>query len=141
MRVKERTDYGDRLFKARRHAALTQAELAKRTGMSQSNLAELETTGQGSAKTPQLATATGVRVQWLAEGVGTMLEKPGLPADASRIAAEEVAPYLINQQPSGADYRTIAVALAEALEASGTAVSLQQFVQLVDATFKKLSKP
>lgn len=136
----ERTAYGERLYQARKHADLTQKELARRAGMSQSNLAELERSGQGSAKTAQLADATGVRVQWLADGREPMLAETKLPAAAEKIASEDVAHYLINKAPAGTDYRTIAVTLAAALEESGTTVTLQQFIKLVDLTHSKLSQ-
>ncbi len=65
-----RSDFGQRLHDARLIARLSQAELAKKVGMSQSSLAELETRGKGSARTPALADALGVRASWLADGTG-----------------------------------------------------------------------
>lgn len=140
MRVKERSDYGERLFQARRHARLTQAQLAQKAGLSQSNLAELEHQGQGSARTPQIAKATGVRVDWLADGEGEMLAEPEVPAAAARLASDRVAPYLINSSPGGSDYRTVALTLADALEEAGTTVTIRQFIKLVDATHARLSR-
>lgn len=77
-----RTAFGERLFKARSHAKLTQPQLAKAAGMAQSTLAELEYIGSGSSKTAQIAKACGVNPQWLAEGVGPMTAGP------SKVSAE-----------------------------------------------------
>lgn len=71
-----RTAFGERLHKARKHAALTQPQLASAAGLAQSTLAELEYDGNGSSKTAQLAKACGVRVEWLSEGRGVMVDKP-----------------------------------------------------------------
>ena len=66
------TDFGKRLRRARKHAQLTQAELAARVAMSQSTLAAAEAAGAGSRKTPQLAAACSVNAHWLATGEGQM---------------------------------------------------------------------
>lgn len=68
MRDITRTDFGKRLYESRKLAKLTQAALAKKVGISQGTLAELEKIGQGSAYTPQLAKACGVSPEWLASG-------------------------------------------------------------------------
>lgn len=69
MREKERSEFGWRLYEARKRAGLTQVELAKRAGFgSQGSIAELEKLGQGSSHTPMLATALGVTPEWLATG-------------------------------------------------------------------------
>lgn len=68
MRGKPRTDFGLRLYEARKDAKLTQQQLAKAVGMAQSTLTEAETTASGSSFTPQLAAACGVRAEWLATG-------------------------------------------------------------------------
>jgi len=60
---------------ARKQAKLTQIEAAKRTGMSQGTLGELEMEGQGSSYTAQLAGTYGVSSTWLATGKGDMLAK------------------------------------------------------------------
>lgn len=65
-----RTDFGERLMEARKAAKLTQSQLAKKVGMSQSALAEAEKTGQGSQYLAQLAQAMGVNPVWLATGKG-----------------------------------------------------------------------
>jgi hypothetical protein len=82
MREVARTEFGERLYFARKvHAKISQAMLAKAVGTSQSNIAELETTGQGSSFTPQLAQRCGVRVEWLATG-----EEPMVAAKAYSFA-------------------------------------------------------
>ncbi len=69
-----RSEFGSRLYIARKYAKLTQSELAKRVGMSQPNLAELESKGQASGLTPAIAIVCGVSVQWLAYGIGGMTD-------------------------------------------------------------------
>jgi len=70
---KPRTEFGERLFAARTYAKLSQTALARAVGMSQSTLAEAESTAQGSSKTAQIAAVTGVSAQWLADGHGPMV--------------------------------------------------------------------
>lgn len=83
MNRKPRSEYGARLLAARQYKRLTQTQLAKAVGMSQSAYGQAETTGAGSVFTSQLAAACGVRAQWLASGDGSMLEgNPSTPAAA-----------------------------------------------------------
>lgn len=70
------TEFGKRLKAARKHAKLTQKELAPLTGMSQSNLSDLENTAHGSSFTVQIAEACDVNPHWLATGEGEMLDQP-----------------------------------------------------------------
>ncbi len=67
------TDFGRRLKAARKHAKLTQVQLAKAAGIGQSTLAELEREGYGSSRVVDLAAACGVSVAWLANGEGPMV--------------------------------------------------------------------
>lgn len=56
--------------------------------MSQSTIGELESKGSGSRKTAQIAARCGVRVKWLAEGVGPMLsETAPLSPEVAHIAS------------------------------------------------------
>ena len=71
MKEKARSEFGARLYAARKRAKLTQVALAKAAGMSQSTLQEAETTGLKSTYTAQLAAACGVSPQWLATGEGS----------------------------------------------------------------------
>lgn len=62
---------GARLRFARKQAGMTQKQLAKKVGMSQSNMSELENNQYPSSSyTAQLADALGVSGIWLAEGRG-----------------------------------------------------------------------
>lgn len=89
MTDKERTPFGQRLYDARKHAKLTQHQLAKKAGISQSTLGELEWKGEGSSKTAQMAMACGVRSEWLATGAGTMVdEEKRLFPEVAKLAAE-----------------------------------------------------
>ncbi|WP_260435646.1 helix-turn-helix transcriptional regulator [Burkholderia cenocepacia] len=65
-----RTPFGERLFFARRRKGMTQREVAMHVGISASNLAELESTGVGSAFTVALAMLYKVNPVWLAYGKG-----------------------------------------------------------------------
>lgn len=89
MKQKSRSEYGARLFAARKKAGLTQTALAKAAGMSQSAYQEAETTGLKSTYTAQLAAACRVSPQWLATGEGSM-EGPG----QTRREADELADAL-----------------------------------------------
>jgi len=64
------TEFGKRLRQAREHALLTQLQLARQVGISQSTLAAAEATGHGSRVTAQLAKALNVNPHWLATGDG-----------------------------------------------------------------------
>ncbi len=72
-----RSEFGQRLYTARTHAKLTQHQLSKAAGISQSTLAGLEREGQGSAHSAGLANACGVSVDWLVYGRGEMLPTSG----------------------------------------------------------------
>jgi transcriptional regulator with XRE-family HTH domain len=88
MKKRERTAYGERIFTARKHAKLTQIELAKAVGMAQSTLGELEYVGNGSTYTAQIAKACGVRPDWLARGEGAMIDSGALSRDVADLAAQ-----------------------------------------------------
>lgn len=64
---------GSRIREARRAAKLTQKELAKRVGMAQASLSELETGESNSTTmTASFAAALGVNALWLETGKGSM---------------------------------------------------------------------
>lgn len=77
-----RSEFGQRLFDARKHAKLTQAVLASAVGTSQANLGELEKKGLSSGLTPAIAARCGVAIEWLAYGKGEMLARE--PAQGQR---------------------------------------------------------
>lgn len=139
MRIKERTEFGARLFEARTDARLSQAELAKRVGMSQNNLSYLEQHGTGSPKIASLARECGVRLLWLERGEGPKNESPAHLALVDH-AAEENAPPPYLPPNTARDFRTIAFTLADALEQQGVSISVRKFLALVDATFQKIGK-
>lgn len=66
--------YQDRVKLARRHARLTQGELADRVGIKQASISDLER-GKSAASThsTKIAHACGVNPLWLSEGIGEML--------------------------------------------------------------------
>ena len=69
------TEFGQRLKQARKAAALTQAQLAKKVGIGQSTIAELEKIGSGSSHTPAIAAILNVScprypLQWLQPHAG-----------------------------------------------------------------------
>jgi transcriptional regulator with XRE-family HTH domain len=82
-----RTAYGERVFKARTLAKLTQPQLAQAAGMAQGTLAELEYKAHSSRFTAQIATACGVSAEWLATGSGSMLNAEALSPEVLDLAA------------------------------------------------------
>ena len=60
------TEFGMRLKEARKAAKMTQAALAKKVGIGQSTIAELEKTGNGSSHVPTMAAALNCSALWLA---------------------------------------------------------------------------
>ena len=63
--------FGERLKECRREAKLTQPQVAKRVGMSQTNLSELENDKYPTSSfTPSLASLYNVEAIWLSEGRG-----------------------------------------------------------------------
>lgn len=65
-----RSEFGERLYEARKSAGLTQAALAKSVGMSQPTYSDLEKNGQGSSYTSAIANKCGVVSLWLETGDG-----------------------------------------------------------------------
>lgn len=77
-------NFGERLYKAREHAKLTQEELAKKSCVKQGTISKIERGDTDSSTfTVQLATACGVRPEWLAMEQGEMVD--GLYVDDARI--------------------------------------------------------
>jgi transcriptional regulator with XRE-family HTH domain len=67
------TTFGERLKAARKAAKMSQAALARRSGISQPSLSDFEGGKYLSSKlTPQIADALGVSAIWLATGKGPM---------------------------------------------------------------------
>ncbi len=78
-----RMELKDRIKAARKHAKLTQAQLAQRVGLDQTSISNLEQgKSQGSAYIAQLAAACGVSALWLAAGRGNMNNNEEVPPGA-----------------------------------------------------------
>ena len=76
--------FGQRLRAARKAAKLTQAAAAKKAGMAQPTLSELENDSYPSSTfTPRLAHAYGVSARWLADGDGPPELGVASPVDAA----------------------------------------------------------
>ena len=88
-----RTEFGQRLFTARKAAKLTQLKLSKAVGMSQGTYGEVELTGQGSSYTPAIARELGVSVEWLAYGQGEMMDVNNPPEKAANDGGAEFSPF------------------------------------------------
>lgn len=138
MRTMERSEFGLRLFQARKHAGLSQLELAQKVGLSQNNVSHLELKGLGSPKVADLAQACGVRVAWLARGEGPMLDPQERP-QARDVVEETAARYAASDSPD--DFRAIAYTLAEALEKANLSPPIGKFLELVEATYRRLRHP
>ncbi|KFC12664.1 helix-turn-helix family protein [Trabulsiella guamensis ATCC 49490] len=64
--------FSDRLAHAMKRAGYTQGKLAKEVGMAQSSVFKLLNNANGSRKTVEIASALGVRPEWLSTGEGEM---------------------------------------------------------------------
>ena len=93
--------YGERLVRARKHKALTQVELAERSGASQQTISYLENgEATGSEFTVQFAEACGVRPEWLAMEKGDMVD--GIVIEGERLkhlfmVCEKLPDYAVDQ--------------------------------------------
>ncbi len=67
-----RSEFGQRLLKARLARGYKQMQLSAAVGMSQGTYGQLERSGQGSSFTPAIARELRVNVDWLADGLGEM---------------------------------------------------------------------
>ncbi|MBH3364807.1 LexA family transcriptional regulator [Pseudomonas sp. URMO17WK12:I11] len=76
-------NYSQRLKAARKHAKLTQAELSKAVGITQTSISDLET-GKSASSTfgASIARICGVSALWLETGEGSMTEQGQNPANA-----------------------------------------------------------
>lgn len=76
--------FAERLRAARRAAKLSQVQLAKKTGLSQTTISNIESgRNDGSREILQLAKALKVNAEWLLNGVGP---REGQPEDEPMIA-------------------------------------------------------
>lgn len=75
-------EYKDRIKAARKHAKLTQVELAKRVGIDQTSVSDLERgKSQSSSYNARIAVACGVNPLWLEDGIGEMVASISTPND------------------------------------------------------------
>ena len=83
-----RSEFGKRLYDARKKAKRTQDQVCAFVGMAQGTYTKLETRGQGSAYTPKIAAYLAVNVDWLAYGVGEMDRGAAPPPTPSPFSPE-----------------------------------------------------
>ncbi len=73
-------EYKDRIKAARKHARLTQSELATRVGIDQTSISNLERgKSAGSSFSARIASVCGVNPVWLEAGTGQMLDAQSSP--------------------------------------------------------------
>jgi DNA-binding XRE family transcriptional regulator len=72
----KRSPFAQRMRAARVHAGLNQQDAAKKIGIQQGSLSELEKTATKSAHTAKAATVYKVSATWLQDGTGSMLATP-----------------------------------------------------------------
>lgn len=72
----QRSPFAQRMRAARVHAGLNQQDAAKRIGIQQGSLSELEKTATKSAHTAKAALVYRVNPTWLQDGTGSMLDTP-----------------------------------------------------------------
>ena len=71
------SNLGTRLIQARKLRGMSQAELARRSGVSQPTISDLESGEQtGTKKAPELANALKIDLNWLLTGRGEMEPRP-----------------------------------------------------------------
>ena len=73
MVTRDRTPFGERLVLARKHAKVTQGQLAAALGTNQSTVAHAETVAISSIYAVHMARVLGVSADWLVDGTGEML--------------------------------------------------------------------
>ncbi|ELD0487551.1 helix-turn-helix transcriptional regulator [Escherichia coli] len=66
--------FSERLDMAMRNAGYSQGRLAKEVGMAQSSINQLLNKANGSRKTVEIAKVLGVNPEWLASGIGPMVQ-------------------------------------------------------------------
>jgi transcriptional regulator with XRE-family HTH domain len=72
----QRSAFAVRMRAARTHSGLSQQDAAKRIGIKQGSLSELEKTATKSAHTAKAASVYKVSARWLQDGTGSMLATP-----------------------------------------------------------------
>lgn len=84
-------EYKERIKAARRHAGLTQAQLAKLVGIDQASISDLERgRSQRSSYNASIAKACGVSAIWIESGAGSMAGDAGEPSNVKDIVQPEM---------------------------------------------------
>ena len=92
-------EYKDRLKAARKHAGITQAQLAERIGLNQTSISDLERgKSVSSSFSYQIASVCGVNPRWLVMGVGDMLSATGEAEDPAEYGAPSEDEYALIPQ-------------------------------------------
>lgn len=109
---------GARVAAARDHAKLTQAQLAKRVGVTQQTIQKLESGGANkSAALADICLETGVSLRWLARGQGAMIESQTARPDPVILAnAIRVLQFLAQMQAGASAFLTDADAILAAYD-------------------------
>ena len=90
---------GERLKKARKHAQMTQVDLAKAVDAKQGAISDLENgRNHSSTKLVQMALCTGVNPEWLSTGKGEMISKECKDATSTRNNEISLSPVYSFQQ-------------------------------------------
>jgi transcriptional regulator with XRE-family HTH domain len=88
---------GERLKTAREHAGITQAGLAKKSGVGQSAIGNIEAGIRGfGASVIRMAEACGVNAHWLATGEGQMLNSNTTTANIKFSVAASEQPDIVD---------------------------------------------
>lgn len=84
-------EYKDRIKAARRHAGLTQAQLAKLVGIDQASISDLERgRSQRSSYNASIAKACGVSAIWIESGAGPMVVEAAEPSNVKDVVQPEM---------------------------------------------------
>lgn len=84
-------EYKERIKAARRHAGLTQAQLAKVVGIDQASISDLERgRSQRSSYNASIAKACGVSAIWIESGTGPMVSADAEPSNVKDVVQPEM---------------------------------------------------
>ncbi|MDH1074574.1 helix-turn-helix domain-containing protein [Pseudomonas nitroreducens] len=116
-------EYKDRIKAARKHAKLTQVELAKRVGIDQTSVSDLERgKSQSSSYNARIAVACGVNPLWLEDGIGEMVAS--ISTANARLDAGESSEALSAEAKQGA--ADIVLAMLKKHAAKGMSSAAQE---------------
>ncbi|WP_445394251.1 XRE family transcriptional regulator [Stenotrophomonas maltophilia] len=120
-------ELNERVSRAREHAQLTQAQLAKAAGVSQQAIQKLESgKSKDSKKIAQIAIACGVRPEWLTTGEEPMVAAP--------MRVREVAPPPYVED----DYADV-VGYSQAVGLGAAGAEAEEYAETHSLKFKKSS--